>query len=323
MIINFVGNYQQGPGGEPADETHITRSMEEEGHTIRRIPRDIWKAICDGETNPDWSECQPLPNADICFIAKWHHFNDAKYVTTLKEASSAHVFYWSFDSIDLGISWHKAMAQTADMYLSGELGRSADFEIHNIKFYYFQFDCVDGDMPIYQVPKQYDVSYLGSCDNQNGRITLLKQINEKIKITTFGNSVEDWQRQGFIAKEPVYGAEANRVIAASRIVLGTSCDPHLQGYWSNRVGRVLFARGKLLQQYTPGMENFLHDYVEYFSSAEEAIAKIQEMLSTSWKERQRSVYQRSTWTSKQKVKDLLIMVERYLKENNGRDWLLA
>lgn len=321
MIINFVGNFQAGPGGEPADETHMADALEGMGHTVRRVPRDIWKAHCDGEENSGWTLHLPLEDVDINIIAKWHHFNHENYVHALGRVTHAPVFYWVWDSVDLGIEWHVAMAQAADLYLSGELGRAQEFRALGIRFYYFQMDVV-AEVGYIQghIPKIYDVVYLGSCDNQNGRVDLLKAINKEVPIQVFGHDWEKWQAEGFTAKPAVYGEDANKVIAQAKIVLGTSCDPHLYGYWSNRVGRVLYAKGKLLQQYAPGMENFLHDWVEYFSTPEEAVEKITALRATL--HTQRAYYERVLFTSNQKMRDFIILAERFIKEDHGRVWQL-
>lgn len=320
MIINFVANYEAGMSGESADETHLASSLESLGHTVRRIQRDEWREhVISGKKFPSIKEDM---RSDINLIAKWHHFYDGSFIRHLRHISGSPVFYWVWDSLDLGIDWHREMAQEADLYLSGELGRIKDFYNYNIRFYYFQMDIVD-ELPIYHsLRKEFDVLYLGTCDNQNGRVDLLKEINRSIPIDVFGSNWEEWQKQGFRAYPAVFGQQANEVIAKAKIVLGTSCDPHLWGYWSNRVGRVLYAKGKLLQQYTPGMENYLHDFVEYYSSAKEAIEKINAMFEDGYLWKQRGLYDNVSWTSKRKMKDLCILIERYLKEDNGKAWQL-
>jgi hypothetical protein len=322
MKINFVGNFGPSGSGEIADEIHIARSFEELGHTVQRIPRDIWREVCNGKWETNWEGQQPLENSDINIIAKWDKFEDGKYIKHLKFFTEAPVFYWCWDSVDLNIDWHRRMAQSADLYLSGELGRANEFRKHNIRFYYFQFDCVDGTIEIeHDQEKLYDVVYLGTYDNQSGRMDILKEINKEIPIEVWGNG--DWSNNGFITHPAVFGKDANRIIAQSKIVLGTSCDPHLFGYWSNRVGRVLRAGGSLLQQYTPGMESFLHDYAEYFSNPQEAISKIRLHLANyNPHESLYSSENADTFTSQQKAKDLTILMKRYLIENNGKDWLL-
>lgn len=327
MIINFVGSFGPSGSGEISDETHIVRSFEELGHSVRKVPRDIWREICNGEWNPNWEGRQPLEKVDINIIAKWDKFENGKYIKDLKAYTNAPVFYWVWDSVDLGIEWHKLMAKEADLYLSGELGRSHEFLLHDIKFYYFQFDCVDGDIKTFSgLDKIYDVSYLGTYDNQAGRMDILREINKEISIQVWGSNYKEWEQQGFKSHPAVFGEEANKVITQSKIVLGTSCDPHLYGYWSNRVGRVLRAEGLLLQQYTPGMENFLHNSVDYYSTAQEAVEKINHILNDYKLDGASHAVSPPqnlwSWTSTRKVADLCIMIERYLKENNGKEWLL-
>ncbi|MGH2613353.1 MAG: glycosyltransferase family protein [Rhabdochlamydiaceae bacterium] len=319
MIINFVGNFASTGSGEIADESHIARSMEELENTVRKIPRDEWREfVISGNEYPN------IPKdlkADINIIAKWDKFHDGNFIKVLKKLSKAPVFYWVWDSVDLTIDWHREMAKEADLYLSGELGRAMEFTLHKIKFYYFQFDCVDENIKIFDNEEEkYDVVYLGTYDNQNGRMDLLKEINKEVPIIAFGQNYQAFMDNGIDAYSAVYGEEANKIIGQSKIVLGTSCDPHLYGYWSNRVGRVLKAGGSLLQQYTPGMENFLHDYVEYWSTPKEAIEKIKNCLYGNYN--YRVIDDTYNFTSKQKIIDLLIMIERYLKEDNGKDWLL-
>lgn len=327
MIINFVGLFARSDSGEISDESHLADALEGVGHTVRRIPRDEWREFVreEGPVGKYAGIPEDL-GADINLIAKWHHFFDGRFVTALKHFSGAHVFYWVWDSVDLGIDWHRQMAKEADLYLSGELGRARQFHEHNIRFYYFQMDVVDGRIPYQYYGRdkagyKHDVVYLGTYDNQGGRMDLLKAINVHTPIAVYGQNWEKWQEEGFDAHLAVYGQEANAVMAQSKIVLGTSCDPHLFGYWSNRVGRALATRALFLQQYVPGMESFTHDWIEYFSTSEEAVEKIHTMLSGSnYKIRQE--YPLELWRSNQKMKDLTILMERYIKEDHGKAWLL-
>lgn len=329
MTINFVGLFGQTDTGEPSDESHLADALEGLGHTIRRIPRDEWREyVIENFPSGKYKGIPNSFNADINIIAKWHHFYEGKFIEALRFMSKGTpVFYWVWDSVDLGIDWHLQMAKAADLYLSGELGRAQEFRKHGIRFYYFQMDVVDWRIQFIGAPKsresyKHEVVYLGTCDNQNGRVDLLKEINAKRPITVYGVNWQEWQKQGFDAHPAIFGVEANEVMSRSKIVLGTSCDPHLFGYWSNRVGRVLSNRSFLLQQYTPGMENFLHDWAHYYSTADEAIASIENILEHFSEWRARAEYSRSMWTSNQKMKDLCVLIERYRKEDNGKLWML-
>lgn len=331
MVINFVGLFSQ-PSitGELSDETHIARELERLGHTVNRVQRDIWKAYCDGDRNPDWN----LPiKADINLVAKWPHFNDRRYVDDLREASRTGmssgsiplVFYWVWDYMpnpDIP-DWHLEMAREADLYLSGELGIFSEYKKHGVKPYYFQMDVCDGDIPTFDnEPKKYDVIFTGSCIDQGHRKEWLQIINKEIPVKIWGWGYEEWQKLGFEAYPPVYGEDYNRLIAQSKIILGFSVEPNCWGYWSNRVGKVLRAGGFLLQEYAPGMEQRLPSTVRYFSSPEEAVNRIKYELGNEKHRinREPNASKSWNWTSRNLSGKLIRLMERYLK--NGDKWLL-
>lgn len=327
MNILFIGNYQNGPGGETADEVHLTRELEALGHVVYRTGRDEWREyVIEGFPKNKYKTVYPDIKPDIAIICKWHHFYDGSFIKAIKEQYSCPVFYWVWDWMNKE-EWHIAMAKEADLYLSGEMGSATEYHQAGIKFHYFQFDSCDGkDLAMSFDNKEYDVVFTGSHTNQNGRLDVLKEINNEIPITVFGYDYEEWIKDGFDAHPAVYGQKFNEVIAKSKIVLGTSANVNCAGYWSNRVGKVLYAGGFLLQWYTPGMENTLGDCCEYFSDAQEAIEKIRYYLDNPKKREEfcgtNVSFGRNRWTSEYKVRQLNILIERYLKSGKGASWIL-
>ena len=320
MTINFVGNFQTGYVGEVADETHLARELEVHNHTVRRIPRDEWREhVLDGKDYPN------IPKdlrADINIICKWHHFEDGRFINYLRDTSGgAPVFYWVWDFMwDSGFpQWHIEMAKAADLYLSGELGIFKVYQEQGIKPYYFQMDVCDGELPVFEQEEiKYDVVFTGSYLPQGNRIAFLKEIAKEVPLTIFSWNHEEWKKEGIPATiyPAVYGAEYNRVIAQTNIVLGMSVEPYCYGYWSNRVGKVIAAGGFLLQEYGPGMETFLPNCVAYFNSAEGAIYKIKQYLDNSEKiARRKQGAQKiaKRFTSKTKMKQLSFFLTRYLR----------
>lgn len=325
MIINFVGNYQNGYVGEQADQVHLAREMEALGHTVQRVPQDIWKAVCEGEINSNWADKLPI-KSDINIITKWHHFIDGSYIIKLRELSGAPVFYWVWDYMDDGgiPDWHVLMAKCADLYLTNEYGIKDLYKTRGVNnLYYFPFDVCDGDIPIYRpLNKEHDVVFLGSCIGQGHRIEWLEKINKEVPITCFSWNHEEWKKRGFTAFPAVYGKDFNYVVAKSKIILGFNVNPDCWGYWSNRVGKVLKAGGVLLYEYAPGMELMVGDAVDYFSSPEEAVEKIKNLLPNDpERERRetRALEVGERFTSKERVKQLMILVERYIK-TYGNGW---
>lgn len=324
LTINFVANFGNGYVGEVGDANHLVREMEALGHKVIKVPQDIWKASSDGEiAGGDWV----LPEkADINIICKWHHFGKRDYIDNLKARSGgAPVFYWVWDYMwDQGIpEWHKKMVEASSLYLGNDV-RNPFYKLHP-NSYYFPFDVADADIVSQLSNKLYDVSFFGSWIGQGDRQVWLKEINKTNPITVFSWNHLDWPKEFENVAPAVYGEDFAREIAQSKIILGFSVEPNAWGYWSNRVGKVLSQGGFLLQQYAPGMELFLKDGVEYFSTIEEAREKIDHYLIAETERVEIAnlglMIGRMNFTSKQRVKELMILVERYLK-TNGEGWQL-
>ena len=323
MIINFVGNFQTGYVGEVADQVHLAREMEGLGHTVRRVPQDIWKSYCEGAININWASQLPI-KADINLITKWHHFNDGSFIDRLRIVSEAPVFYWVWDAMR-GEEWHLNMVFASDLYLGNDV-RSSMYPIEaKDKLYYFPFDVADGNLPWMTTPeeeKKYDVVFFGSCLEQGDRIEYLTAINKTTPVKIFAWNYKDWINLGFDAEPACYGFDFVQAVGDSRIILGFSVEPNCWGYWSNRVGKALSLQGFLLYQYAPGMELFLRDGCEYFSSIDEAREKIDHYL-IAVEERNRIAKRgreigRDRFTSEARVKDLMILIERYLKKGDKK-----
>lgn len=313
MIVNFVANFNAGYVGEVGDATHLARELEVLGHTVRKIPQDEWR-----EHVLSAMEYPNVPKdlkADINIILKWHHFGEG-YIKQLRQESNAPVFYWVWDYMQ-NEDWHLKMIEECDLYLGNDIRNG----LYKEKAYYFPFDIADGDLPRFQTQeKKYDVVFFGSWIGQGDRQVWLKELASYIPIKVFSWNHKDWPVE-FNASPAVYGEDFNRTVAESKIVLGFSVEPSCWGYWSNRVGKTLLAGGFLLYQYAPGMELFLRDGVEYFSTIDEAKEKIDYYLMADT-ERERTarigrMIGEERFSSKARVKDLCILIERYLQNHDG------
>ncbi len=324
MKVNFVGSFTTGYVGETSDESHLAREIEALGHAVRKLPRDEWREHAISG--------RPFPNipsdlkADINIIAKWNGFYDGSFAHNLRIQSGAPVLYWVWDYMQ-GEDWHMKMVQEADLYLSNDVhsGRynilkyETPYYVDNL--YYFPFDVADEDFPKFHLKeKTIDVAFFGSWVNQGNRQEWLKEINKEIPVSIFSWNWMDWPKE-FMTYPPVYGSDFCRTVANTKICLGFSVNPNTWGYWSNRTGKTLLAGGFLLYQYAPGMELFLRDGVEYFSSPQEAIEKINYYLSH---DDERGIianrgYEigKERFTSKARVKDLMILAERFIKKGQA------
>ncbi len=330
MIINFVGNFARGYVGEVADETHLADEIENLGHTVRRIPRDEWKAHI--ETGNKYVNVPEDLRADANIICKWHHFNNRVFAEKLREKSQAPVFLWVWDYMvgDDGKlpDWHYEMIQGADVYLGNDV-RSWSYLgnlLLNKKAYYFPFDVADKNFDKVEadsstslrINKKYDVVFFGSHFPKGDRVEWLKQLNQIFPVKIFSWNWQDWQKDGFAdAEQAVWGEDFAQKVAESKIILQFSVNDHCWGYWSNRIGKVLTVGGFLLARYAPGMELFLKDGADYFSTVEEMVAKVRYYLDNPTETTKIAArgYQigRADFTSEARIRQLLIFIERYLK----------
>lgn len=323
LRINFIGSFTQGFLGETADELVLSNALIDLGHEVTRVPRDIWKAHCEGEqTGADWVLPKP---ADINIICKWHHFVDGRYCRMLREETGAPVFYWTWDYMkwpDPPI-WHLLMAEHADLHLTNEGGyKELGLMYQNtIKPYYFPMDVADSQYLTWAniqpaMEKKYPVAFFGSWIGEGVRQTFLTEINKEFPVTAFSWNYKDWPKE-FATHPAVYGHDFNREVGLSKICLQMSVYDDCWGYWSNRTGKTLLAGGFLLARYTPGMELFLRDGVEYFRTVDEAKEKIKYYLEHD--EERRQVAKRGweigkdRFTSHARMKELTILINRYLK----------
>ena len=333
MIVNFVGNFSRGYVGETADEVMLAQEIENLGHTVRRIPRDEWREhVRDGK---DYVNVSKDLRADANIICKWNAFYDGSFAEKLREKSGAPVFYWVWDYMvgnDGSLpDWHVKMIQGSDLYLGNDVRGWSYLGnlLLNKKAYYFPMDVADGNlMNTHDLPggheKKYNVVFFGSYFPKGDRVEWLKEINKTFPVKIFAWNHEDWKKEGFdqvelgLGAEPaVYGEDFTLKVAESRIILGFNVNDHSWGYWSNRVGKTLTVGGFLLQRYVPGMELFLRDGADYFSSIDEAKEKIDYYLK--FPQKREEVAQRGyeigrdRFTSKARVKELMILIDRFKK----------
>jgi len=321
MIINWVGNFQNGYVGETGDSNHLVRELERLGHTVRKLPQDEWREyVLEGYPADKYKNIPENIMADINIICKWHHFYDNRFINSLRVLSEAPVFYWVWDYMDdQGIpDWHVDSVNAADLYLGNDVRNPRYRAFPKNNLYYFPFDVSDGDIQKKNLNKEHDVVFFGSKLGQGHRSEWLKEINKKIPIKVFSWNYQDWRIDGFDAWPAVYGNDFADEVSRSKIILGFNVEPDCWGYWSNRVGKILTLGGFLLYEYAPGMELFLKDGAEYFSSPEEAVEKIDHYLIADIEREQiaRNGYLigRENFTSKARIKQLEILMDRFLKK---------
>lgn len=318
MVINWVGNFGNGYVGEQGDSVHLCRELRNLGHKVRQIHQDEWREyVLEGYPDGKYPNVPTELKADINIIMKWDAFYDDRFINSLRLLSGAPVFYWVWDYMDWnGIpDWHLKAVDACDLYLANDVRNPKYGDRTNL--YYFPFDVADGELKAMKKEKTIDVAFFGSWINQGDRQEWLKAINKTNPILAFSWNWEAWPEE-ITAIPPVYGEHFMDAISQTKIVLGFNVEPNCWGYWSNRTGKTLLAGGFLLQQYSPGMELFLRDGVEYFSSVNEAREKIDHFLVAD-EEREKTakigwMIGQERFSSRERIKDLIILIERFLRK---------
>ncbi len=315
MKIGFIGNFARGYVGEISDETHLSLEIENLGHTVYRIPRDEWREhVRDGK---HYINVPDDVTFDAVILCKWPHFYDGTFAEKAREKYKCFVLYWTWDFMDgdTGPDWHQKMIMASNLYLGNDVRTYKN--IPSQKLYYFPMDVSDKQFDRIEASKKYDVVFFGSYFPKGDRAEWLKEINKAFPIKIFAWNHEDWKKEGFDVEPAVYGDDFVQKVAESRIILGFNVNDHCWGYWSNRVGKTLTLGGFLLQRYVPGMELFLRDGVDYFSSIDEAKEKIDYYLK--FPQKREEVAQRGyeigreRFTSASRIKELMILIDRFKK----------
>ena len=318
MVVNFIGNFSASMTGEIGDESHLALEIEALGCEVRRLPRDQWRDyVIEGKQLPNITDLK----ADFNLIAKWNGFGNGSFASALREQSGAPVLYWVWDYMQ-GEDWHMEMVKASDLYLGNDVFSGKYEGLKNC--YYFPFDVASKEFDRLETETSNyirDVAFFGSWVNQGDRQEWLQKINKEIPITIFSWNYQDWPKEFIDTHPAVYGKDFVLEVAKTKICLGFSVNPNTWGYWSNRVGKTLSVGGFLLYQYAPGMELFLRDGIVYFNSPKEAIDKIWYYLTHDEERIKISErgYQigRKRFTSQARVKDLLILAERFIKKGNS------
>lgn len=321
MRINFVGSFTTGYVGEVADEVILARELEELGHVVNKIPRDIWKGYIDGQPKQtDWGQYTNNLKADISIICKWHHFTERKYVDKLRLYSHGPVLYWTWDWMQWPQppQWHYEMAHAADFHLTND-SNSIPLEM-DINTVYFPMDVADGRI-LYGEPSNEvrDVAFFGSCLDQGVRKEFIKYLyDEGFNIEVFSWNWKDWIRFGVpTAKPAVWGEEFSKEVLQSKICLQMSVNDDIPGYWSNRVGKILTVGGFMLARYTRMMELAIGPGADYFRTKEELAEKIKYYLYHEDERRHTAkvgrLIGRNRFTAEARMRDLEVLLKRIIR----------
>lgn len=296
MKILSIGNFfnPSWDGSQP-DEEHIAGALERLGHEVYRWQRDgVLHAPAEMNFNPDF-----------ILVAQWYGYSDILHVL-IKEFRKP-VIYWAFDYQADGQEWHERLIKSADLYLSK---RIADSKYPNWQYLSQNFAPEFLDKPSNGSYLDIDVLFTGSyLDFATERNETLKAVDENFNLVI--HSVNEWP--GFKdVRPPVMDAGLPELYNRAKVVL--SIDHTLEaGYHSDRNAQIMCCGVKPLFRYVPLSEQTFHNYVDYFYSIDDCIAKIEHKLELpGMYDIEPYNYAQANLKVKNRVEDLLTIVRGIL-----------
>lgn len=299
MNIIFTGNFLGlGWDGSITDETHIAEALEELGHTCFRIDRT------DHSVLPDFDYVEkPI---DFVLISQYDQY-PVDWVARLKEQYKCPVVLWSFDFQEWGQEWHERLVSQSDLYLSK---RIADNKYPNWQWLSQDFapKFLNVDKEGYR-SQDIDVLFTGSyLPWATERNETLKAVDEKFNLVI--HSVNEWP--GFKdVRAPIMDDGLVALYHRAKVVL--SIDHTIEaGYWSDRNAQIMCCSRVPLFRYVPLSEVHFKDYVDYFYSVEDCLAKIELRLANPRDSFESYIYAQRNLKVRNRVEDLLNIVQGIL-----------
>ena len=164
-------------------------------------------------------------------------------------------------------------------------GQAAQYEAAGVRRALYLPDGVDPelDAPVAPHPDYAcDIAFLGVPDPY--RAALLERLAARWRVRVWGTGWERWRASVGWAGKPAHYDEFRRVCASAKIVIGIDREFHTEnrvwGYTSNRLWRVIAARGFYLGPATPGLREILRDeeHCVFYDDDDHAVAQVERYL---------------------------------------------
>jgi hypothetical protein len=158
------------------------------------------------------------------------------------------------------LQWWLPFARRMDVVFLRERGHLERYAREGVHGYYLDqaADADERPADIGPAAMTCDVAFFGSYLPQ--RETILKRISKDRDLRIYADRPDRWLRCGLRAEAAAYGTRLAEAVAAAKIVYGENARNDVEGYWSDRVYRILGHRGFFLTRYVPGLEDFFTNH---------------------------------------------------------------
>lgn len=288
MKILVIGNSQGTTPDDAREEIEMSNELNRMGHT---------SVFFDEEDFENWNT--DIYNFDFVLVAK-NRFIGSKEIEHIKGMTGdVPVIYWMPDYMQMDRKFVQAFIdpmKACDLVLVRQKTELQWFYDNKIRTHYWNFDV---DCNIYHpdddptvafkhggmspLPNPVPVCFVGNWVHDLDRMKILHEIQQKVDLHVVTLTMQEYAEGKFEGHEtqyklknlhnPLYGKYFNRLVGITKINLSLDWI-NAEGYWSPRTARIMAAGGFALVRENKGMRSVFKDYVDYFSTVDEAVDKI-------------------------------------------------
>ncbi len=260
LKLLWIGYFPQTSLGDLTDDERMARALERAGATVQRCNppwRDAERRIA--EQPPDWvifSKCREFSPHRLRKLRAAH--------PTLPCAQLLFdvMDYW--DRLLPGLRWFRRsrlswwlpLARQLDLVFLRERGHFERYARWGVRCAYLDQACDREEHPAegFSEAAVCDVAFFGTF--LDSRFRALNSLDGRHDVRVYAIDPRPWRRAGLDVRPAVFGDAFAEAVAGARIVYGESAslEVEVEGYWSDRVYRVLGRRGFLLCRYAAGIE---------------------------------------------------------------------
>lgn len=318
MKVLIIGNFGHGWDGSICDEEHIAKALEDLGHTVVRYQRELTQEFNESSYKHPASL---KGEVDFTLIAQWNG-----YPENLVETLPKPVVYWAFDyqynktgDAQAWEEWHYRLARESDLFLSKEMEHLDAYRAIGANFRWLPQDFAPDFLDKHTGPKEepLDVVFTGShLPWSPERTKLLKAVDNEFNLHIFSVTPEQWRAEGFKnVNGPVMDHGLPELYSRAKINLSIDWK-YSAGYWSDRNAQIMACGGFVLFRHVPMSEVVFRDNIGYFYNETDMLDRIDYWLRNPseriLKAHEGYAYAQSNLKVKNRVQDLLTIVEEYL-----------
>jgi hypothetical protein len=276
--ISFVGHFDRRTGGWKSDEERVATALERAGATVLRIgalERNVEKRLL--RDTSDWVLFAKIEGQDPGLVPRLrNHRSRTGFAQLLFDLMDF------TDRIFRGVpwirrnrlSWWIPIARQMDVVFLREKDNLEGYRREGINGYYLDQACDVDESPATEFPPSMscDIAFFGT--QFPDRVRMLRRLGRGRTTYIYSDRPRAWIWSGMSAEPSAYGLRLAQAVAGAKIVYGESARSDINGYWSDRVYRILGHRGFFLTRYAPGLEDFFinHEHLVWGQNDDEIAA---------------------------------------------------